>query len=244
MNRILFDATEILSPLSLKDKRATHCIKILHKHVGESFEAGIINGNAGLATITSIDSNSLYFEFAADECKNIPLNPLSLIIGFPRPIQLRRLLRDCGSFGVHSIHLVGTQLGEKSYLKSNLMSNGSANEALLDGVIQSKGTHVPLLRVHNSLKECLEQLEFENTQCILLDTENTTTTAFELAKKGSLSDTFVYAAIGSERGWSTTERELFRSYPFTRCSLGQRILRTETATTATIALLLCAMASK
>ncbi|MGL4986214.1 MAG: RsmE family RNA methyltransferase, partial [Treponemataceae bacterium] len=72
-------------------------------------------------------------------------------------------------------------------------------------------------------------------------TENPVISAFDLAKKGDLQDKHVYAAIGNERGWTKTERELFTKWNFTSCSLGKRILRTETASTASIALLLCAM---
>ncbi|MGL4987335.1 MAG: RsmE family RNA methyltransferase, partial [Treponemataceae bacterium] len=175
MNRILFTQNEIDKPLSRADNRAQHCIKVLQKKEGDDFEAGIINGNAGIATITTIDNENMHFTFKSDEQKNMPLEPLSLIIGFPRPIQLKRILRDCGTFGVQAIHLAGTQLGEKSYLKSNMITSGEAQRALLDGVIQSKGTFLPQLFIHKSLEECLESLALDTLQKakrIVFDTEN------------------------------------------------------------------------
>jgi RsmE family RNA methyltransferase len=39
-------------------------------------------------------------------------------------------------------------------------------------------------------------------------------------------------AIGSERGWSERERDLFEAAGFLRLSLGSRALRTETACVA------------
>jgi RsmE family RNA methyltransferase len=46
----------------------------------------------------------------------------------------------------------------------------------------------------------------------------------------------VVIAVGSERGWSEQERERLESAGFTRLSLGERALRTETACVAAVAL--------
>jgi RsmE family RNA methyltransferase len=44
-------------------------------------------------------------------------------------------------------------------------------------------------------------------------------------------------AFGPERGWSAAERGLFRRHAFTFAHLGPRVLRTETATLAALALI-------
>ena len=56
MNICLFSSEEINQPLSLKDERAQHIVKVLHKKEGDTFDAGIIGGASGIATITSISS--------------------------------------------------------------------------------------------------------------------------------------------------------------------------------------------
>ena len=114
MNICLFAKEEIdsnsLGSLSLKDERAKHILKILHKGVGDDFSAGIIGGMAGKAVISDISDSAISFEFKAlSDGKE--LYPLDLIIGFPRPIQLKRLFRDVASLGVRSVHLTGTELG-------------------------------------------------------------------------------------------------------------------------------------
>lgn len=97
MNICLFSQNEMNNPLSLKDERAQHLIKVLHKKAGDTFTAGIIGGKSGLATITSIDEGiSFTFEEKGD---GKPLTSLRMIIGFPRPIQLKRLLRDIAALG-------------------------------------------------------------------------------------------------------------------------------------------------
>ena len=62
-----------------------------------------------------------YFFYYESKRKVSPCYKIKLIVGISRPIQLRRLLRDVVSLGVAEIHLTGTELGEKSYLKSNLL---------------------------------------------------------------------------------------------------------------------------
>lgn len=177
MNICLFTKEEITKPLSLLDQRAEHIIKILHKTVNDTFFAGIINGKSGNATITKVDSDFLYFEFN-EGLESKPLAPLIMIIGFPRPIQLKRLLRDMAALGVLEVHLTQTQLTEKSYLKSNLLENGGAEKMLLDGTVQAGSTFVPKLVFHQSVKECIEYFNSKmNNQIvkkIALDNVNAT----------------------------------------------------------------------
>ena len=46
----------------------------------------------------------------------------------------------------------------------------------------------------------------------------------------------VTLAIGGERGWSAAERSLLRAQGFALAHLGARVLRTETAVTAALAI--------
>ena len=107
MNICLFTSEEINKPLKISDERAEHLVKILHKKVGETFTAGIIGQNSGIATITEISDSEIKYDFEpTGEGKK--LFPVKMIIGFPRPIQLKRLLRDVAALGVKEVHLTGT----------------------------------------------------------------------------------------------------------------------------------------
>lgn len=245
MNIVLFSEEEIHSPLPVSDYRYEHLQKILHKKVGDSFEAGIINGPGGKACITEITSDYLTFDFfpATD---GMPLYPVTMIIGFPRPIQLKRLLRDIASLGVQAVHLIGTDLGEKSYLQSNMSAPQAVWDMLRDGSVQAKSTHVPFTAIHKSLEDCLACLNTETAHTVALDNgePSIALTQYFANKKDQrtdLKDTGVIAAIGSERGWTARERQIFLDKGFTLCSMGQRVLRTETASTVAITLILSQM---
>lgn len=285
MNIVLFSQDEIstqkISPsIYIKDERAKHILKVLHKTIGDTFDAGIINGKAGVATITDITSEQIEFTFQP-KTDGKPLFPVSLIVGFPRPIQLKRLFRDVAGLGVSNIYLCGTELGEKSYMDSNIVEKGSAYAALLDGTAQAKSTHVPNLQVFPSVKMCLQSLfgnspyvknlgessgkntkasKDTNTIKVMLDNVKPKTSLFcymnDVLKNTSFktdeldseicevydditnTTIHVFASIGSERGWTDNERSLFEQYNFIPCSMGQRVLRTETATTVATTLIL------
>ena len=228
--------------LSLKDERAKHIIKILHKNVGDEFSAGVIGSKAGKAVITAISEEGILFDFRP-ESDGKELYPLDLIIGFPRPIQLKRLFRDVASLGVRSVHLTATELGEKSYLDSNVIKDGSAYNMLLDGSVQAASTHVPELFVHTSLKECLESVEKREgeSELIKIAPDNVKPTMSLCSFLSEKQPVAAVCAVGSERGWSEKERELLEANGYIRLGMGKRILRTETAATVATSLILGAM---
>ena len=259
MNIVLFDSAEIEEPLPLYDERASHILKILKKNVGDTFEAGIIGAMAGKALIMQINDEGIAFNFTPNS-DGKPLYPVSVIIGFPRPIQLKRLFRDMAGLGIAEIHLVGTELGEKSYMDSTIVERGSAYEALKNGSIQAKSTYIPELFVYPSLKNCLETLQKDDS-CFCHS--STIKTALDnvrsycslnalLSHNYGALDTIrdymsmeqitnaprVYAAIGSERGWTDNERSIFEQYKFVLTLMGSRVLRTETAATAAVTIIL------
>lgn len=243
MNICLFTQEELGRPLSVRDGRAAHILKVLRKTEGDSFAAGVVGGAAGTAVITKIADGGIEYVFTP-ESDGKPLHPLTLIVGFPRPIQLRRLLRDAAGLGVRAVCLTGTELGEKSYMQSNLVQNGAAERMLLDGTVQAAGTHVPALAVYRTLAECLSAALPGNECGLRLALDNAAppvslTEALSAAKQsgGGALPADITAAIGSERGWTDRERRILERAGFTRCGMGARILRTETAATVAAAVI-------
>ena len=96
MNIVLFHKNEISKPLSRRDHRAKHIIKVLRLEVGQSFKMGIVGGDIGDATLTSIDEKELCFEVEIKDKTREPY-PLTLIAGFVRPNSVKRILRDASS---------------------------------------------------------------------------------------------------------------------------------------------------
>lgn len=251
MNICLFEAQEIRAalPLPANDERAVHIKKILKKKAGETFTAGIVDGKAGVATITKIgeagqpDCGAIYFSFT-ETSDGKELFPLEMAIGFPRPIQLKRLLRDMAALGVRSVHLAGTELGEKSYLKSSLAQKSQVRKMLYEGTVQAGGTHIPQNCFYSSIREFLDAFERTHDQRhikIALDNVRPKFALTHFLKENPVEGKSVVAAIGSERGWTDNERELLESRGFVRVGMGERIMRTETAATVAASIILSQM---
>ncbi len=248
MNIILFEEENIPDKIALSDPRARHIIKILKLKVGDKFNCGLVNGPSGKGSITSIDQDWMHFLWEQTADLSI-LYPLTLLIGYTRPISSKRILREAASLGVERIVFVGTDTGEKSYRDSNLWQN-DYKKYLLSGAEQAASTGVPKVEFYSDLqtyiRENINQQKGSNENQKLSEFEKIVLDNIEpvvkLSKYTPIGSKCLLA-IGSERGWSERERVLFRRNNFIFASLGSRILRTETASTAGITLLLSRMGS-
>lgn len=250
MNLILFEPAELASPLPKRDERAVHLAKVLRKKAGEEFDAGVLGGRLGRGRIEEIAADgSLRVSFAPLE-EAPPRLPVRVAVGFPRPIQLRRLLRDLSSLGVAAVDLVGTELGEKSYRDTKLLEDGGARAALIEGAAQARDTRLPILAAYPTLASWLRARPWGDAPRALVAPDNVRPSlalaalspavlspAGGAASFGALPGEFVLA-VGSERGWSDRERGALEAAGFLRASMGARALRTETACVAAVVLAL------
>jgi RsmE family RNA methyltransferase len=242
MNLILFEERELGRPLPRRDERTLHLLKTLRKKTGDTFDAGILGGQRGAGTIEKINldgSLSYSLRLFEDPPRRFPLR---MAVGFPRPIQLRRLLRDLSSLGVGAVDLIGTDLGDKNYRNTNLLKDGGARSALIEGAVQSRDTTIPGLAVWPRLEDWLGERPWEPggqrlRPLVLLAAADNVRPEGSLARLSPMRRNVVLA-IGPERGWSDRERELLEKGGFLRLSMGERALRTETACVAAAVLAL------
>ncbi|WP_320128163.1 RsmE family RNA methyltransferase [uncultured Sphaerochaeta sp.] len=234
MNIILFDELFSENFLPFSDYRGEHIKKILHLGLGDSFQVGIINKHKGTATITAMDKTGIQFSFVENSTEGPGLYPVTLLVAQVRPICMKRILREAVSLGVERIILTGSDTTEKSYQDANLYTSGEYKSVLVDGAMQSGETGICEVLFARSL-DCSMQLLQENTKRIFLDNilEGKPLSSLELS-----SNFPVVLAIGPERGFSDRERKVMLSSGFIPASLGSRILRTETACSAGLAVLL------
>ncbi len=234
MNIILFSTLAETNELPMKDHRARHIKKILHLVKGDTFQAGVINQSKGLATITKMDEKSISFTYEVENEQASSLYPVTLIVAQVRPISMRRILREAVSLGVGSLILCTTDTAEKSYAKANLYTSGEYENILVDGAMQSGQSRVSSVQFASSLKDAIDQLPTDAEKIVLDNVwEGVPLSSLNLGEKQP-----VVLAIGGERGFSDRERTLFKEHAFRFASLGKRILRTETACSAGIAVLL------
>ena len=241
------------------DERFLHIKKVLKLGIGSVFKAGIIDGEKGTAEIISFSDEGLSARFTSSAEQALDgadgsypastLPPIRLILGFPRPIQLRRILRDVAGLGIEALYLTGTELGEKSYLQADIAAETEIERLLIDGCSQAGDTHIPKVYRAYSVRHFFDRYEDEiqadHLQAVL-------DVPFQIEQGDTLCVPAMYPlpqlqwdgkqtlwlAVGNERGWSLNERLLFAKKQFTAYTMGRRILRTETAVTSAVAVCL------
>ena len=231
VNLILFEPAETTTPLPRNDPRATHILKVLRRRVGDTFDAGLADGPLGKGTLAAIHADTLSLTFCWHQTPPPPLDPITLIIGLPRPQTARDLLRDAAALGVAELHFVTTDRGESSYAQSTLWSSGEWRHHLLAGAQQAFDTRLPALTHGRTLAEALAAVPPASSRLALDNYESPTA----LSQVAALALP-VTLALGPERGWSAAERDQLRASGFSLVHLGTRVLRAETAAIAALAI--------
>ncbi len=234
MNLILFDEDELADGIPCDDARMVHVTKILRLNVDDEFLAGIVGGQIGHASLISRKMNRWKIRFNPVR-DSTGTYPVTVLLGCPRPPVARRLLKDLSTLGVGKIIICSTDLNEKSYLSSRLWRDGLYKFALLEGAMQGGVTHLPSVTIKKNLSSSLKVLpEGKNNQLIALDNNQRA-----IPLSGMAADfRQVVLAVGPERGWTDRERGILEGTGFTLIQLGKRILRTETACSVGVGLVL------
>ena len=235
VNIILFSPEEVQLPLPRRDPRARHILTVLRRQPGDTFDAGIINGPRGQATLAAADRTALRLTFAWGRPPP-PLHPLHLLVGLPRPQTARDILREATSLGVAAMHFVRTEKTEAGYAASSLWKTGGWIDCAIAGAAQAFCTRLPAVTHDLSLAEAIAALPARTgTGAARLALDNYEAPA-ALAAANLAGVRSVALALGAERGWSAGERDLLRGAGFTFVHLGARVLRTETACIAAVSL--------
>ena len=190
---------------------------------------GMLNGERGVAETISINAKDTMLELTLNQPPPPPL-PLNLILAFPRPKILRRVIQCCTSMGVKNIALIRTWKVEKSYLQSPYAQKENLFEDMILGLEQAGDTILPDIKVFPLFKpfieDCLDAFSTEG-QRILAHPNACRACPVGVNKPLTL-------AIGPEAGFIPYEIAQFEKNKFSAVSIGERILRVDQAVPALI----------
>lgn len=238
MNLVLFTPEDLSAPLPLSDPRAQHVLKVLRRAPGDTFDAGLINGPVGKATLLRVGDLDLHLVFDAVR-EPPPPPPVTLIVGLPRPQTARDLLRDTATLGAARIHFVTTERADPNYASSSLWTSGEWKRHLVAGAAQAFDTRLPdVTWTHTLASAIASEAPVWLTRLALDNYEATASLGAEIPRSNAELPNVggVVLALGPERGWGPADRAQLRAAGFTLCSLGPRVLRLETAVIAALAL--------
>lgn len=235
MNIILVEAIEIQEgSIQLEGERAKHIVKVLRSEIGNDIKIGVINGKIGTGKIVFIQRKYPFLVKLDVQIESLPPEKpvLDLILALPRPIMLKRILSQVTALGVGTIHLVNANRVEKSFWESGIVNEAEYRPHLLHGLEQAVDTIVPKVVLHRRFKPFIEDFvpgiisDYSTLICAHPDGEKS---LVELVDGHSGK---ILLAVGPEGGWVDFEVAKFESSNFNVCSIGQRILKVDTAVVA------------
>ncbi|HWW62689.1 MAG TPA: RsmE family RNA methyltransferase, partial [Thermoanaerobaculia bacterium] len=150
----------------------------------------------------------------------------------PRPKVLNRVIASATSLGVKRIVLINAWRVEKSYWKSPRLSAGNLRLQSVLGLEQARDTMLPSIELRRLFRPFVE----DELPSIVGDAR-----ALVAHPGGAPLPTIAgraTIAIGPEGGFIEQEIASLERAGFTQVSLGERILRVETAVAAVLARLL------
>lgn len=198
--------------------------------MGDTLEAGVIQGSLGQLKILSLSQDRIEYEYHPSTKEAPKPYPIHMIIGTPRPPVAKRLIKDLTTWSIEKVSFVNTQLGEKSYLESNLWVKEEYKESLWEGASQGRTTKLMEVERRTYLNQILKEYDNQEWTKILLHNGND----LPPFKPVQNNDSKILLAIGPERGWTEEERKLFAESGFHAFQLGRAVLRTEVACHAAI----------
>ncbi|MGW8195200.1 MAG: 16S rRNA (uracil(1498)-N(3))-methyltransferase [Desulforhopalus sp.] len=235
MNIILIEDEELQGTRFVcTDRRAEHIVKVLRAGAGDRVRVGLINGLMGTGRIAAIKTSYPFsVELHIDLEEVPPLKPsIDLILALPRPIMLKRILSQVTALGVGVVHLVNARRVEKSFWEAGLLSPDEYRFHLLYGLEQAVDTRLPEIRIHRKFKPFIEDYfpaEAANYDLLLLGDPRGRKRLSEVVCPAQGR---VAVAVGPEGGWVDYEREKFEELHFVACTMGERILKVDTAVIA------------
>lgn len=237
MNRILLEPEEIRDGLAtIGGVRAAHILDVLHGEVGQTLKTGVLDGPVGTSEIVGVGAG-------ADGGRTVTLKTLhdaeslrpwvDLILAPPRPRVMKRLLPQLAAMGAGRIVLVGAKKVEKDFWGATLLKPENYRPLLIDGLMQSGTSAVPILETRRNFRRFVA----DELDAMFGDCERIVAHPYGegKGKREERRGKRLLLAVGPEGGWTDDEVRLLEERGFRRCSLGPRILRTDTAVIALLA---------
>jgi len=205
-------------------KKLEHILSFIKPAVGDTLKTGILNGSMGEGIVTDISGDKLVLTLSMHDTPPPPL-PLKLVIAMPRPKVLNRVIQHASSMGVKEIYIIKTWRVEKSYWETPMLEEENLHRQMITGLEQGKDTILPKIEIRKRFKPFVED------ELPAIISGGMAFAAHPAANSPCPREVNspVTLAIGPEGGFIPYEVDALQNIGFKPVSLGDRILRVETA---------------
>lgn len=208
-----------------------HIQTVLKAGVGDTLKIGQLGGRLGRAKICHLDDKACVLDDVCLDQAPPPKLDLTVILALPRPKVLRRLILDMTAFGVDRIVLINSVRTDKSYWGSPLLArlDEFVREGLQQGVDSVPPEIIFAKRLKPFVEDTLPSLIEPHSALVFHPYGKATLTEF--THQHGLPKVII---IGAEGGFVPYEIDLLGSVGVQAVTLGERILRTESAVSAVL----------
>jgi 16S rRNA (uracil1498-N3)-methyltransferase len=229
MNRFFGDSIENSNFIISDKEQVNHISKILRLKIDDFVEL-VWESNEYLAQIISIDKYVVLKKIEDINIKRESKIRIALFQGIPKSDKMDLIIQKTTELGISRIVPLVTKRIVSSIKNDNKIERW--NKIALEASKQSKRTYVPLVDAQMNLKELINLKE--TFDMILVPYENEESVSIQSALDEFTGDK-IGIVIGPEGGFEKEEIEFLSGF----CkivTLGNRILRTETAAIATVSI--------
>ena len=222
---LLFDDDFVTTTRArLSGRRLEHVTNVHRATVGDALVVGVANGRIGIGTIAHLDHDAIEMDVMLDR-NPPPALPLTLVLALPRPKVLNRVIASASSLGIKRIILFNAWRVEKSYWKSPRLSEENLHHQSILGLEQARDTMLPTIETRRFFRE------FAEDELPSLARGTHALVAHPRANEACPRDVRepVTLVIGPEGGFIDAEIASLERAGCTPVTIGERILRVETA---------------
>ena len=235
MNRILLSSDQLRDDHSaiLTGDPAEHIKRVLKLKINDTLRIGLLDGPVGRGRITRFDGAAVHVFCTLGDTPEKPR--LDLLLAMPRPKVMKRLWPVLASMGLGRIVITNAARVDRNYFDTQWIDPAFYAPRLIEGLQQSGDTHVPKVSIEKRLKPFIEDdlnEQFPDALRVMGDPYGRGTASRVCPAPGQR----LLVAIGPEGGWDDYECRLLAAHHFQTVSLGWRILRSDTACIALLAL--------
>jgi 16S rRNA (uracil1498-N3)-methyltransferase len=221
---------------ALVGEHADHLVRVLRARVGQDFD--IATGQAvRRGRITSVKNGRVEFDLS-EEISDACLAEITLVLAVFKFDRMECAIEKCTELGVSRIVPVIARRTDSHLAAASTKRAGRWQRMARQAAEQSRRATPPEITAPFKLSEALN---LPGALRIVLAESEDRTLLRDVVKPGAADG--IVLAVGPEGGWTDDELNLFRQAAWLSASLGNTILRAETAAIAATAVVASALLS-
>ena len=236
MTRRLWIADRVIENRAyLTGQNAAHLARVLRARPGQQFDISV-QGASRTGTIVSISDDQVEFELG-ESVLAASLPEVSVVLSIYKFDRLEWAVEKLTELGVARIFPVVSRRTETHLAKAAEKRVDRWRKIAAEAAQQSRRPMPPEIAAPVPLKKTIQLIS--GCRIVLSEVEEQVTLKSAIA--GCAPPVFL--ALGPEGGWAADELESFRENGWTAASLGNTILRAETAAIAAVAVVMAELNS-